>query len=82
MPGFPQSRSLKGTAAVRATAADLPGSDLILTPRDSGAQRMLLAGDTTTASAGAGSKRAKAGSRGIRLATPDEFADLIADYLG
>ncbi|WP_331725283.1 SpaA isopeptide-forming pilin-related protein [Streptomyces zaomyceticus] len=44
----------KGTATVRATAANLPGSRLkILTPRDSTAQRMLLAGDTTTASANA-----------------------------
>ncbi|MGW3390495.1 MSCRAMM family protein [Streptomyces cinereoruber] len=42
----------KGTATIRATAANLPGSQLkILTPRDSKAQRMLLAGDTTTASA-------------------------------
>ncbi|MGV9229641.1 NAD-dependent DNA ligase LigA [Streptomyces nigra] len=30
---------------------------------------------------GAGSKRAKAEGLGIRLATPDEFATLIADYL-
>ncbi|MFH0245888.1 collagen binding domain-containing protein [Streptomyces sp. HK10] len=44
----------KGTATVRATASNLPGSELkILTPRDSKAQRMLLAGDTTTASANA-----------------------------
>ncbi|MER5888055.1 SpaA isopeptide-forming pilin-related protein [Streptomyces sp. NPDC001941] len=42
----------KGTATVRATATHLPGSQLkVLTPRDSRAQRMLLAGDTTTASA-------------------------------
>ncbi|MEU3639919.1 SpaA isopeptide-forming pilin-related protein [Streptomyces albogriseolus] len=47
----------KGTATVRATAANLPGSQLkILTPRDSRAQRMLLAGDTTTASASAAIK--------------------------
>ncbi|MFJ4609526.1 MSCRAMM family protein [Streptomyces griseus] len=40
----------KGTTRVRGTAADLPGSSLkILSPRDSRAQRMLLAGDTTTA---------------------------------
>nr|WP_234390329.1 NAD-dependent DNA ligase LigA [Streptomyces sp. MMG1533] len=31
---------------------------------------------------GAGSKRAKAESLGIRLATPDEFAALIADFVG
>jgi DNA ligase (NAD+) len=30
---------------------------------------------------GAGSKRAKAETLGIRLATPDEFAALVADYL-
>ncbi|MFF3348978.1 NAD-dependent DNA ligase LigA [Streptomyces sp. NPDC002779] len=30
---------------------------------------------------GAGSKRAKAEDLGIRLAAPDEFADLVADYL-
>ncbi|MFF3517545.1 NAD-dependent DNA ligase LigA [Streptomyces sp. NPDC002573] len=30
----------------------------------------------------AGSKRAKAEDLGIRLATPDEFATLVADYLG
>lgn len=30
---------------------------------------------------GAGSKRAKAEDLGIRLATPDEFAILVADYL-
>jgi DNA ligase (NAD+) len=29
----------------------------------------------------AGSKRAKAEDLGIRLATPDEFATLVADYL-
>ncbi|TPQ23765.1 NAD-dependent DNA ligase LigA [Streptomyces sporangiiformans] len=31
---------------------------------------------------GAGSKRAKAESLGIRLATPDEFATLVADFVG
>ncbi|MFF4887664.1 NAD-dependent DNA ligase LigA [Streptomyces nigra] len=36
---------------------------------------LVVAGD------GAGSKRAKAESLGIRLATPDEFAALVADYL-
>jgi DNA ligase (NAD+) len=36
---------------------------------------LVVAGD------GAGSKRAKAESLGIRLATPDEFALLVADYL-
>ncbi|MFD7861601.1 collagen binding domain-containing protein [Streptomyces sp. NPDC059783] len=44
----------KGSTTIRATAANLPGTQLkILTPRDSKAQRMLLAGDTTTAGAGA-----------------------------
>ncbi|MFJ3575914.1 MSCRAMM family protein [Streptomyces rubiginosohelvolus] len=42
----------KGTTSVRATATGLPGSTLkVLSPRDSRAQRMLLAGDTTTATA-------------------------------
>ncbi|XHM68331.1 NAD-dependent DNA ligase LigA [Streptomyces nigra] len=36
---------------------------------------LVVAGD------GAGSKRVKAESLGIRLATPDEFATLVADYL-
>ncbi|GEC07974.1 DNA ligase 2 [Streptomyces spinoverrucosus] len=36
---------------------------------------LVVAGD------GAGSKRAKAEDLGIRLATPDEFAALVADYL-
>ncbi|MFG3182428.1 NAD-dependent DNA ligase LigA [Streptomyces nigra] len=36
---------------------------------------LVVAGD------GAGSKRAKAESLGIRLATPDEFATLVAEYL-
>lgn len=31
---------------------------------------------------GAGSKRAKAEDLGIRLATPDEFAAMVADYVG
>ncbi|WP_167531653.1 NAD-dependent DNA ligase LigA [Streptomyces capillispiralis] len=31
---------------------------------------------------GAGSKRAKAEQLGVRLATPDEFAALVADFLG
>lgn len=40
----------KGTTTVKATAENLPGSHLkILNPRDGAAQRMLLAGDTTTA---------------------------------
>ena len=37
---------------------------------------LVVAGDN------AGSKRAKAEDLGIRLATPDDFAALIADYLG
>ncbi|MDX2541427.1 NAD-dependent DNA ligase LigA [Streptomyces sp. WI04-05B] len=37
---------------------------------------LVVAGD------GAGSKRAKAETLGIRLATPDEFAALITDYVG
>ncbi|MGW2657201.1 MSCRAMM family protein [Streptomyces sp. NPDC001478] len=42
----------KGTASVEARADQLPGSQLkVLTPRDPKAQRMLLAGDTTTAEA-------------------------------
>ncbi|MEV6676217.1 SpaA isopeptide-forming pilin-related protein [Streptomyces erythrochromogenes] len=40
----------KGTTTVGAEADGLPGSELkVLAPRDSTAQRMLLAGDTTTA---------------------------------
>jgi len=31
---------------------------------------------------GAGSKRAKAEQFGVRLATPDEFAALVAGFLG
>ncbi|WP_040908023.1 BRCT domain-containing protein, partial [Streptomyces griseoflavus] len=31
---------------------------------------------------GAGSKRAKAEQLGVRLATPDEFAALVAGFLG
>ncbi|MFF3958504.1 collagen binding domain-containing protein [Streptomyces sp. NPDC001890] len=43
----------KGTTTVRAKATGLPGTQLkILHPRKSTAQRMLLAGDTTTAKAG------------------------------
>lgn len=39
-----------GTATVAATATGLPGSQLkVLTPKNPAAQRMLLAGDTTTA---------------------------------
>jgi DNA ligase (NAD+) len=30
---------------------------------------------------GAGSKRAKAETLGVRLAAPEEFAELVADYL-
>ncbi|AZK97069.1 MULTISPECIES: SpaA isopeptide-forming pilin-related protein [Streptomyces] len=42
--------SKEGTATVSATATGLPGSELkVLTPNNSQAQRMLLAGDTTTA---------------------------------
>ncbi|MEE1736446.1 SpaA isopeptide-forming pilin-related protein [Streptomyces sp. BE147] len=44
----------KGTASVEASADKLPGSGLkVLTPRDPRAQRMLLAGDTSTAKAAA-----------------------------
>jgi hypothetical protein len=42
----------RGTAAVHAAATGLPGSQLkVLSPRTSTAQRLLLAGDTTTAAA-------------------------------
>ncbi|MFF3556183.1 SpaA isopeptide-forming pilin-related protein [Streptomyces tsukubensis] len=42
--------SKEGTATVSATATGLPGSELkVLTPNNPAAQRMLLAGDTTTA---------------------------------
>ncbi|MCL6670102.1 NAD-dependent DNA ligase LigA [Streptomyces panaciradicis] len=37
---------------------------------------LVVAGD------GAGSKRAKAETLGVRLATPDEFAALVADFIG
>jgi hypothetical protein len=42
----------KGTASVHAAASGLPGTQLkVLSPRTSTAQRLLLAGDTTTAAA-------------------------------
>ncbi|MET9777962.1 SpaA isopeptide-forming pilin-related protein [Streptomyces sp. NPDC006367] len=44
----------KGEASIEARADQLPGSQLkVLTPRDTKAQRMLLAGDTVTAKAAA-----------------------------
>ncbi|MFF0836696.1 MULTISPECIES: SpaA isopeptide-forming pilin-related protein [unclassified Streptomyces] len=68
----------KGTAIVRATAKDLPGSGLkILTPRDSRAQRMLLAGDTTTASAGA-TVKVTAAPGGVTIHKQDPGGDLLA----
>ncbi|MFI6278070.1 collagen binding domain-containing protein [Streptomyces sp. NPDC050988] len=65
----------KGTATVRATATGLPGSQLkILEPRDSKAQRMLLAGDTTTARANAAIK-VTAAPGGVTIRKKDPGGD-------
>ncbi|MFC8019089.1 MSCRAMM family protein [[Kitasatospora] papulosa] len=67
----------KGTATVRATAAGLPGSQLkILTPRDNKAQRMLLAGDTTTATADAAIK-VTAAPGGVTIHKKDPGGDRL-----
>ncbi|MFJ9895544.1 NAD-dependent DNA ligase LigA [Streptomyces sp. NPDC091280] len=54
-----------------------------LVERAGGRSSSSVSKKTTLVVAGenAGSKRAKAESLGVRLATPDEFATLIADYL-
>jgi DNA ligase (NAD+) len=54
-----------------------------LVERAGGRSSSSVSKKTTLVVAGgnAGSKRAKAETLGIRLATPDEFATLIADYL-
>ncbi|MCX4681723.1 SpaA isopeptide-forming pilin-related protein [Streptomyces sp. NBC_01433] len=67
----------KGTTTVHATAAGLPGTQLkILTPRDSKAQRMLLAGDTTTASADAAIK-VTAAPGGVTIHKKDPGGDRL-----
>lgn len=68
----------KGTTTVRATAKGLPGTDLkILTPRDSTAQRMLLAGDTTTAADDAAVKVTPAPG-GVTIRKKDPGGDRLA----
>ncbi|MEU9761923.1 SpaA isopeptide-forming pilin-related protein [Streptomyces sp. NPDC047987] len=67
----------KGTTTVHASAADLPGSQLkILTPRDGKAQRMVLAGDTTTASADAAIK-VTAAPGGVTIHKKDPGGDRL-----
>lgn len=67
----------KGTTTVRATATGLPGSQLkILSPRDSRAQRMLLAGDTTTATADAAVK-VTAAPGGVTIHKKDPGGDRL-----
>ncbi|MGC5266679.1 MSCRAMM family protein [Streptomyces cyaneofuscatus] len=67
----------KGTTTVRASAAGLPSSQLkILTPRDSKAQRMVLAGDTTTASADAAIK-VTAAPGGVTIHKKDPGGDRL-----
>ncbi|MFD6335092.1 collagen binding domain-containing protein [Streptomyces niveus] len=68
----------KGTTTVRATATGLPGTALkILTPRDSTAQRMLLAGDTTTATDDAAIKVTPAPG-GVTIRKKDPGGDRLA----
>ncbi|MGZ2361690.1 hypothetical protein LRE75_34285 [Streptomyces sp. 372A] len=69
--------SAKGTTTVRATATGLPGPQLkILSPRDSRAQRMLLAGDTTTVTADAAIK-VTAAPGGMTIHKKDPGGDLL-----
>lgn len=68
----------KGTTTVRATAKGLPATSLkILSPRDSKAQRMLLAGDTTTATADAGIT-VTAAPGGVTIRKKDPGGDRLA----
>ncbi|MFF8617187.1 collagen binding domain-containing protein [Streptomyces sp. NPDC015350] len=68
----------KGTTTVRATATGLPGTALkVLSPRDSRAQRMLLAGDTTTAAADAAIK-VTAAPGGVTIHKKDPGGDRLA----
>ncbi|WP_331731923.1 SpaA isopeptide-forming pilin-related protein (plasmid) [Streptomyces sp. NBC_00015] len=67
----------QGTTTVRATAAGLPGTGLkILHPRDDTAQRMLLAGDTTTATADAAIK-VTAAPGGVTIRKKDPGGDRL-----
>lgn len=67
----------KGTTTVRATASSLPGSQLkVLSPRDSRAQRMLLAGDTTTAKADA-AITVTAAPGGVTIHKKDPGGDIL-----
>ncbi|MFB6984612.1 MSCRAMM family protein [Streptomyces sp. NPDC056297] len=68
----------KGSTTVSAEASGLPGSKLkVLSPRDSRAQRMLLAGDTTTATADATIKVTPAPG-GVTIHKKDPGGDTLA----
>jgi hypothetical protein len=68
----------KGTTTVRATATGLPATQLkILSPRNSQAQRMLLAGDTTTVTADAAVK-VTAAPGGVTIHKEDPGGDRLA----